>query len=66
MQNSGLENAVLLAAGRGVRLQPLTLSVPKCLLKVGGRPLLDHWLEKCEEAKIKRVFINMFYNTFTR
>ncbi len=61
MQNSGLENAVLLAAGRGVRLQPLTLSVPKCLLKVGGRPLLDHWLEKCEEAKIKRVFINMFY-----
>lgn len=37
--------AVVLAAGRGTRLQPLTADLPKCLLQVGGRPLLASLLE---------------------
>ena len=37
--------AVILAAGRGTRLQPLTTDLPKCLLQVGGRPLLASLLE---------------------
>ena len=37
--------AVLLAAGTGSRLRPLTDNLPKCLLEVGGRPLLDYQLE---------------------
>ena len=37
--------AVLLAAGTGSRLRPLTDTLPKCLLEVGGRPLLDYQLE---------------------
>ena len=40
--------ALLLAAGYGKRLRPLTLKTPKCLVEVNGRPLLSYWLEKLE------------------
>ena len=37
--------ALLLAAVLGTRLQPLTSYLPKCLVPIHGRPLLDYWLE---------------------
>lgn len=37
--------ALILAAGLGTRLRPLTERVPKCLVPINGRPLLDYWLE---------------------
>lgn len=37
---------LLLAAGYGTRLRPLTNVTPKCLMPIGGRPLLDLWLER--------------------
>ena len=40
-----LYQALLLAAGEGTRLRPLTLNTPKCLVPVLGRPLLGYWLE---------------------
>jgi NDP-sugar pyrophosphorylase family protein len=47
--------AVLLAAGRGKRLRPFTDIMPKPLLPVAGRPLLDHVLAAVAAANIKRV-----------
>lgn len=59
--NNSFDKAVILAAGIGARLRPLTENCPKCLLKIADRPLLDYWLEKCTRAEIKTVFINSFY-----
>ncbi|MFM7783416.1 MAG: sugar phosphate nucleotidyltransferase, partial [Gammaproteobacteria bacterium] len=36
--------ALLLAAGLGTRLRPLSEHWPKCLMPIGTRPLLEHWL----------------------
>ena len=53
--------AVLLAAGLGTRLRPITLSTPKCLVDVAGQPLLEHWLNKLEIAGCEAVLINTHY-----
>jgi choline kinase len=42
--------AIILAAGHGSRLLPLTLTTPKCLVKVGGRAILDHQLDAVADA----------------
>jgi len=51
--------AMILAAGRGERLQPLTDTVPKPLLEVGGRPLIEHHLERLAQAGFREVVINL-------
>jgi MurNAc alpha-1-phosphate uridylyltransferase len=51
--------AMILAAGRGERLRPLTDTTPKPLLDVGGRPLIEHHLERLAAAGIERVVINL-------
>jgi mannose-1-phosphate guanylyltransferase len=53
--------AVLLAAGFGTRLGELTQNTPKCLIEVGGRPMLDHWLSKLFEVGVDHVFVNTHY-----
>ncbi|UCH50026.1 MAG: nucleotidyltransferase family protein [Betaproteobacteria bacterium] len=49
---------MVLAAGRGERMRPLTDSKPKPLLEVGGRPLIEHHLIKLAAAGFKRIVIN--------
>ncbi|MFO7582569.1 N-acetylmuramate alpha-1-phosphate uridylyltransferase MurU [Guyparkeria sp.] len=51
--------AMILAAGRGERLRPLTDHTPKPLIDVGGRPLIEHHLERLAAAGIERVVINL-------
>lgn len=50
--------ALLLAAGLGTRLRPLTLTVPKCLVPIHGRPLLDYWLDHVFAAGFERALVN--------
>jgi mannose-1-phosphate guanylyltransferase len=58
MSGAGPTKAFLLAAGLGTRLKPLTDAVPKCLVPVGGRPLLHWWLRVCAGLGVREVLIN--------
>ena len=53
--------ALLLAAGFGTRLRPLTDTTPKCLVPIKGKPLLEIWLERLQEAGINDFLINTHY-----
>ena len=53
--------ALLLAAGLGTRLRPITNSVPKCLVEIKGRPLLDYWIELLSVGGIVDILINLHY-----
>jgi mannose-1-phosphate guanylyltransferase len=49
---------VLLAAGMGTRLKPLTDHMPKCLVPIHGRPLLAYWLELCAREHCAPILVN--------
>ncbi|HYC00045.1 MAG TPA: nucleotidyltransferase family protein [Candidatus Limnocylindrales bacterium] len=53
--------AMVLAAGRGERLRPLTDTVPKPLVNVGGKPLIEYALECVASAGIGRVVVNLHH-----
>lgn len=53
--------AMILAAGKGTRMQPLTLNTPKPLLEAGGKSLLEHQLDRIKRAGISEVIINIAY-----
>ena len=54
-------NALLLAGGLGTRLRPLTDTIPKCLVPIGGKPLLERWLDTLSQIDCTRVLINKHY-----
>ena len=54
--------ALLLAAGLGTRLDPLTRYLPKCLMPLYGRPLLDHWLEKLSDLGVDEFVVNTHHH----
>jgi MurNAc alpha-1-phosphate uridylyltransferase len=53
--------AMVLAAGVGVRMRPLTDRMPKPLVSVGGRALIDHVLDRLAEAGVERAIINVHH-----
>jgi MurNAc alpha-1-phosphate uridylyltransferase len=55
------KRALILAAGLGVRMRPLTDARPKPLLAVGGRSLAGHCLDRLKEAGVTDVIVNVHY-----
>lgn len=53
--------AMIMAAGLGKRMRPLTTTRPKPLIEVGGKALLDHVLEKLRVAGVRKVVVNVHY-----
>ena len=53
--------AFLLAAGVGSRLRPITDTTPKCMMPVGGRPLLEIWLDAFDQAGVDEVLVNLHH-----
>ncbi len=56
-----LRQAMIFAAGFGTRLQPLTNTIPKALVPVGGKPMLQHTIEQLKAQGITSVIINIHY-----
>ena len=56
------KKALLLAAGLGTRLKPLTDSVPKCLVQINGMPILERWIRALEECDFVEILINTHHH----
>src|SRR5581483_1667167 len=56
-----IRRAMLLAAGLGARMRPLTETRPKPLIAVSGRALLDHALDRLDEAGVETVVVNLHW-----
>ena len=54
-------NAILLSAGYGSRLRPLTLERPKCLIKIKNREILSIWINKLHKINVKKILVNTHY-----
>ena len=61
MTNKIVTKAMIMSAGVGSRLEPLTYAVPKPLIPIANKPVMDILLEKLRELGIKNVICNTYY-----
>lgn len=61
MSELASDTAMVLAAGMGKRMRPLTATQPKPMVRVAGKPLIDHALDRLAEAGIARAVVNVHY-----
>ena len=57
----GPKQAMVLAAGRGERMRPITDTLPKSLIEVGGRALVDRVIDRLEDAGVEAVAVNLHH-----
>ena len=55
------DTAMVMAAGLGKRMRPLTAAQPKPMVRVGGKPLIDHSLDRLAEAGVAKAVVNVHY-----
>lgn len=55
------DTAMVMAAGLGKRMRPLTASQPKPMVRVAGKPLIDHALDRLSEAGVAKAVVNVHY-----
>lgn len=61
MSKLASDTAMILAAGLGKRMRPLTARQPKPMVRVAGKPLIDHALDRLAEAGIAKAVVNVHY-----
>ena len=58
---SNVERAIILAAGKGTRLKPITLTTPKPLIEVNGKRMIETIIDALVENNIKEIYIVLGY-----
>ena len=61
MSSLASDTAMVMAAGLGRRMRPLTATMPKPMVRVAGKPLIDHTLDRLADAGVARAVVNVHY-----